>query len=95
MGFRGGRGEKETSIMRFWKPLSFAAATIFMVLVIRWMDLTEARRRRSAFTLAMLRSPDTAAAAGRACIGKRAIDMAAPCNPTHQHSGNRYDGLTT
>jgi len=46
------------SYMRPWNPLSFAAATIFIVLVIRWIDLTDASRKRSAFTFAYL-SPAT------------------------------------
>ena len=38
---RQDKGRKaRTSSMRVWKPLSLAAATIFMVFVIRWMDLT-------------------------------------------------------
>jgi hypothetical protein len=51
------------------------AATIFMVFVIRWIDFTEARRRRSAFTLAMSRSPEIAAA----CAGIR-IMAGATCD---------------
>ena len=44
-----------TCIMRVWKPLSLAPATICMVLVIRWIDLTDATRRRSCLRVAMPR----------------------------------------
>ena len=59
--------------------MSLDAATIFMVFVIRWIDFTEARRRRSALTLAMSRSPEIAAA----CAGMR-IMAGATCDEIRQ-----------